>query len=161
MMAASSEEPPRKIPSREQTAAQMPIAFPGVHFPCASKDCFGLLSQGEASIAFCLAFAHCNGSGSLSHRPRTHPPFTPPETRATVVGNDVDKRHGGQTTKARCRKQCARFEIKGSSNCMRRSTAGLKARHGRVRIVWSIWSITKGPLRSTNIHNSTPKRITE
>lgn len=81
-MAASSEEPPRKIPSQEQTATQIPIAFPGVHLPCASKDCLGLLSQGEASIVFCLAFAHCNGSGSSSHRQRTHRPFTP-RTRAT------------------------------------------------------------------------------
>jgi hypothetical protein len=36
----------------------------------ASKDCPGLLSQGEESIAFCLACAHCNGSGSLSPRRR-------------------------------------------------------------------------------------------
>src|SRR5260370_40682795 len=67
-MAAFSEEAPRKIPSRERTAAQMPLVFRGVPLPCASKDYLGLLSQGEARIAFCQASAHCDGSGSLSPR---------------------------------------------------------------------------------------------
>ena len=71
-MAASSEEAPRKIPSRERTVAQMAIVFRGVHLPCASKDCLDLLSRGAASIAFYLASAHCNGSESLSLRHRTY-----------------------------------------------------------------------------------------
>src|SRR5882672_3187349 len=80
-MAASSEEAPRKIPSRERTAAQMPLVFRGVPLPCASKDYLGLLSQGEASIAFCQASAHCDGSGSLSPRRRTHRPSAPTDRR--------------------------------------------------------------------------------
>src|SRR5258707_8637473 len=80
-MAAFSEEAPRKIPSRERTAAQMPLVFRGVPLPCASKDYLGLLSQGEASIAFCQASAHCDGSGSLSPRRRKHRPFAPTDRR--------------------------------------------------------------------------------
>src|SRR5205085_10040644 len=63
-MAASSEEALRKIPSRERLAARMPIVFRDVRLPCASKDCLGLLSQEEASIAFCPASTHCDGSES-------------------------------------------------------------------------------------------------
>ncbi len=77
-MAASSEEAPQKIPSRERKAARTPTVFRGVHFPRALKDCRGLLSQEEASIAFCLDSARCDGSGSLSPRHRTHPAFAPP-----------------------------------------------------------------------------------
>ena len=80
-MAASSEEAPRKIPSRERTAGQMPIVFRGVHSPGASKDCLGLLSQGEVSIAFCPVSAHCDGSGSSSPRHRTHHPLAPTDRR--------------------------------------------------------------------------------
>jgi hypothetical protein len=69
-----------------------------------------LLSQGEASIAFCRAFAHCNGSGSLSHSHRTHRPFTP-RTRATgaetsafrkpcvLAGSSATRQLAGLTTK--------------------------------------------------------------
>jgi hypothetical protein len=75
-MAASSEEAPRKIPSRERTVAQMAIVFRGARFLFASKDCRGLSLQGEASIAFYPAFAHCDGSESLSLRHRAYLPFT-------------------------------------------------------------------------------------
>src|ERR1700743_2178565 len=70
-MAVSSEEAPRKIPSRERTGAQTPIVFRGDHLLCASKDCPGLSSHEEASIAFCPASTHCDGSGSLSPRYNT------------------------------------------------------------------------------------------
>lgn len=60
------EEAPRKILSREPIAAQMGIVFRGVLCPCASRGYLGLLSRGEANIAFCQASAHCGGSVSLS-----------------------------------------------------------------------------------------------
>src|SRR5580704_1644469 len=55
----------------------MAIVFRGVHFLCALKGCLGLFSQGEASIVFCPASGHCDGSENLSLRHRTHLPFTP------------------------------------------------------------------------------------
>jgi hypothetical protein len=45
-------------------------SFPRRPLPRASKDCLGLLSQGEASIAFCPASAHCDGWEGLSPRRR-------------------------------------------------------------------------------------------
>jgi hypothetical protein len=51
--------------------------FPRRPFPGASQDCLGLLSRGAANIAFCRASARCDGSGSLSHRHRTHRPLAP------------------------------------------------------------------------------------
>src|SRR5258708_11323510 len=98
-MAASSEEAPRKIPSRERTAAQMPLVFRGVPLPCASKDYLGLLSQGEASIAFCQASAHCDGSGSLSPRRRTHRPSAPTDRRGWPRKNRTS---GGPAVWAGC-----------------------------------------------------------
>jgi hypothetical protein len=71
MMAASSEEAPRKIPLRERTVAEMAIVFRGVHLLSASKGCLGLLSHGEASIVFCPASGHCDGSESFNLRRRT------------------------------------------------------------------------------------------
>ena len=72
--------------------AQMAIVFRGVRLQCASRDCLDLLSQGAASIAFCLASAHCDGSESLSLRHRTYLPFTPTERRGWPEMSPFPKR---------------------------------------------------------------------
>ena len=61
-----------KDPVAGARAAQIPLVFRDVHLPCASKDCPGLLLQGEASIASCPASTHCDGSGSLIPRYKTY-----------------------------------------------------------------------------------------
>src|SRR5260370_42436421 len=59
----------------------MAMGCGGGGLACGAKDCPGLLSKGEASIAFCPASARCDGSGSLSPRRRKHRPFAPTDRR--------------------------------------------------------------------------------